>query len=183
VVAPFRLDTRASFAMKEDRTRRSRALPCALHVTARVRSAAERPEIELAFGNTGTAGAVFHVYDRKHLDRVPRRFTVEPDRSLTDVWQLGGDGGSYDLWLLGPAGFHRHVTGRVAGGSPAGSRRPALAERSGDGRAGARRSDVTGRRAHRSHQVATRGTPSSRIPGTPSRSPMAAGSSSAASSR
>jgi phospholipase C len=56
---------------------------------------------------------VFHVYDRKHLDRVPRRFTVEPDRRLIDAWQLGGDG-EYDLWVLAPGGFHRHLTGRAA---------------------------------------------------------------------
>jgi phospholipase C len=57
---------------------------------------------------------VFHVYDRKHLDRAPRRFTVEADRHLTDVWELGGDAGDYDLWLIAPNGFHRHFTGRAA---------------------------------------------------------------------
>jgi phospholipase C len=67
--------------------------------------------IELQLLNTGTAGAVFHVYDRKHLDRVPRRYTVEPDRHLADRWDLDDDGGHYDLWLIGPNGFHRHVTG------------------------------------------------------------------------
>jgi phospholipase C len=104
----------AMLPVQEEGTRPSRALPYELHVTARVRPGPERPQIELTFGNTGTAGAVFHVHDRKHLDRVPRRFTVEPDRRLSDVWQLDGDGGDYDLWVLGPAGFHRHLTGRAA---------------------------------------------------------------------
>jgi phospholipase C len=91
--------------------RPSRALPYELHVTARARRAPA--QIELVFGNTGTAGAVLHVYDRAHLDRVPRRYTVGAGKQLTGAWDLAGDGGRYDLWVLGPNGFHRHVTGRV----------------------------------------------------------------------
>ena len=93
--------------------RPSRALPYELHVLASV--SPRTPHIDLRFVNTGTAGAVFQVYDRKHLDRLPRRYTVEPDKQLVDRWELAGDGGAYDLWLLGPAGFHRHFTGRAAG--------------------------------------------------------------------
>ena len=101
--------------VQEESARPSRALPYELHVTARVRPGLDQPpQIELTFGNTGTAGAVFHVYDRLHLDRVPRRYTVEPDRQLTDAWQLAGDGGRYDLWPIAPGGFHRHITGRAA---------------------------------------------------------------------
>jgi phospholipase C len=101
--------------VQEESARPSRALPYELHVTAavRLRSTQPGPVIELAFGNTGTAGAVFHVYDRKHLERAPRRFTVEPGKRLADAWQLGGDGGDYDLWLIAPGGFHRHLTGRA----------------------------------------------------------------------
>jgi len=91
--------------------RPSRALPYELHVAANIRAQPSR--IELTLANTGTAGAVFHVYDRKHLDRVPRRFTVEPARQLVGRWDLVDDAGDYDLWLLGPNGFHRHVTGRA----------------------------------------------------------------------
>ncbi|HEY0480692.1 MAG TPA: phospholipase C, phosphocholine-specific [Kofleriaceae bacterium] len=100
--------------VQEESARPSRALPYELHVAAAVRPrSAQGPHIELAFGNTGTAGAVFHVYDRKHLDRAPRRFTVEAGKRLADVWELGGDGGDYDLWLIAPGGFHRHFTGRA----------------------------------------------------------------------
>jgi phospholipase C len=53
------------------------------------------------------------VYDRLHLERAPRRYTVEAGRHLTGVWELGADGGAYDLWVLGPNGFHRHFTGSV----------------------------------------------------------------------
>jgi len=92
--------------------RPSRALPYELHVQARVQPHAA--QLELRFANTGTAGAVFHVYDRKHLDRAPRRFTVEPAKHLVDQWELADDAGDYDLWLIAPNGFHRHVTGRAA---------------------------------------------------------------------
>jgi phospholipase C len=92
--------------------RPSRALPYELHVAATVHPGA--PRIELRFANTGTAGAVFQVYDRKHLDRAPRRYTVEAGKQLDGVWQLGDDAGHYDLWLIAPNGFHRHFTGRAA---------------------------------------------------------------------
>ena len=44
----------------------------------------------LSFRNEGAAGAVFHVYDRTHLERIPRRYTVEAGRSLTDRWEIAG---------------------------------------------------------------------------------------------
>ncbi|MGH9889544.1 MAG: alkaline phosphatase family protein, partial [bacterium] len=98
--------------------RPSRALPYELHVTATVSRHREPHRIDLAFTNTGGAGAVFHVYDRKHLDRIPRRYTVEPDKRILDRWDLADDAGDYDLWLIAPNGFHRHFTGR-AGAHPA----------------------------------------------------------------
>ena len=65
----------------------------------------------LRFENTGSAAAVFHVYDRLHLDRLPRRYTVEPNKQLTDTWASSLSDGRYDLWVLGPNGFHRHFAG------------------------------------------------------------------------
>ena len=62
----------------------------------------------------GAAGAVLHVYDRLHLSRIPRRYTVEAGRSLADHWEIAG-GGSYDLWVLGPNGFVRGFSGNVDG--------------------------------------------------------------------
>lgn len=84
--------------------RPSRALPYELHAHAR-REALGR--LELAFANTGTAGAVFHVYDRLRLNDIPRRYMVEPSRQLTDTWNPDLLG-RHDLWVLGPNGFHRH---------------------------------------------------------------------------
>lgn len=108
--------------VQEHCARPSRALPYELNVVASVQYDAGSPArpaaIDLRFANTGTAGAVFHVYDRKHLDRVPRRYTVEAGKHLIGRWELAADAGAYDLWLLGPNGFHRHFTGR-AGAHPA----------------------------------------------------------------
>jgi phospholipase C len=56
---------------------------------------------------------VFHVYDKKHLDRAPRRYTVGAGHELGGEWDTSADGGNYDLWLLGPNGFHRHFTGQI----------------------------------------------------------------------
>lgn len=91
--------------------RYSRALPYELHTSGRVDPGAVR--MSLTFSNTGTAAAVFHVYDRLHLDRTPRRYTVEAGKQLDDRWDCALDNGDYDLWVLGPNGFHRHFVGNV----------------------------------------------------------------------
>jgi phospholipase C len=91
--------------------RPSRALPYELHVHAKERASAGT--VALSFRNTGRAGAVFHVYDRKHLALIPRRYTVGAGDELGGEWDLSADGGAYDLWVLGPNGFHRHFTGKL----------------------------------------------------------------------
>ena len=67
--------------------------------------------MRLAFSVGAGLAAVFHVYDRLRLDAVPRRYTVEPGRVLEAQWALHGDNRAYDLWVLGPAGFHRAFAG------------------------------------------------------------------------
>lgn len=92
--------------------RPSRALPYRLEVASEVTEGA----VSLQFLNTGAAGAVFHVYDKLHLERFPRRYTVEAGKSLSDVWTpVPRDQGQYDLWVLGPNGFHRQLQGTVGG--------------------------------------------------------------------
>lgn len=88
-------------------TRPSRALPYELHVYDTLRDGG----IELCFANTGTAAAVFHVYDKNNLEAIPRRYTVEAGKQLTGVWE---DIEAYDLWVLGPNGFHRHFSGHCS---------------------------------------------------------------------
>jgi phospholipase C len=89
--------------------RPSRALPYELHVHARRQP--RGGSFELTFRNTGAAGAVFHVYDRLHLERMPRRYTVEAHKDVSDAWNVGADDGAYDLWILAPNGFHRAFRG------------------------------------------------------------------------
>jgi phospholipase C len=93
-------------------TRPSRALPYELHTSAKVDATGGK--LQLLFANTGKAAAVFHVYDKKHLDRLPRRYMVEAGKTLDDTWTpAAGDNGLYDLWVLGPNGFHRQFKGNV----------------------------------------------------------------------
>jgi phospholipase C len=93
--------------------RPSRALPYRLEVLADVRDTDRAVRLQMA--NRGAQGAVFHVYDRLRLEEIPRRYTVEAGKSLADVW-TGGD--NYDLWLLGPNGYHRALKGSLGGAQP-----------------------------------------------------------------
>jgi phospholipase C len=91
---------------QEPGIRRARPLPYALSVGETIADDA----IQLRFVADGAQAAVFHVYDRTDLSQAPRRFTVEPGRALDGRWAFD-DEGRYDLWVLGPNGFHRHFRG------------------------------------------------------------------------
>jgi phospholipase C len=103
--------------LQERGVRPSRALPYELHVDATTSPASG---VTLTFRSAGTQGVVFHAYDRLHLDRIPRRYTVEAGKSLSDTWNVWPDGGAYDLQVYGPNGFVRFFKGRVAAGQPQG---------------------------------------------------------------
>ncbi|MDO5692043.1 MAG: phospholipase C, phosphocholine-specific [Pseudomonadota bacterium] len=92
-------------------TRPSHALPYEPHTSARADAAAQR--VRLLFANSGSAAAVFHVYDRLHLDGAPRRYMVEAGKQLEDAWSTAQDAGAYDLWVLGANGYHRRFTGKT----------------------------------------------------------------------
>ncbi len=100
---PPPVGTAGALPLQAAGVRYSRALPYELHVES-------RPDgiggLELTFSNTGKAGAVFHVYDRRDLDSIPRRYAVEAGRQLSDIWAPDLLG-RHDLWVLGPNGFHR----------------------------------------------------------------------------
>jgi phospholipase C len=100
---------------QEKGTRFSRALPYQLHVHSKVSG---DDGFELQFVNEGLAGAVFHVYDMLHLDRIPRRYTVEAGKILEDVWHSGSDGKNYNLEIYGPNGFFRHFKGNTSSPEP-----------------------------------------------------------------
>lgn len=85
---------------QEPGVRPSRRLPYDLETTGQ----AAGGEFVLNFLNRGEVGAVFQVYDRRRLDLIPRRYTVEAGKSLTDAWPREG---GYDLEVFGPNGFFR----------------------------------------------------------------------------
>jgi phospholipase C len=97
---------------QEPGVRPSRALPYVLNSTASIAGGG----VSLTFTNSGTQGAVFHVYDQLHLNRIPRRYTVEAGKSLTDTWSSSADGGDYNLWVYGPNGFLRTYQGSAVDG-------------------------------------------------------------------
>ncbi|MBO9737981.1 phospholipase C, phosphocholine-specific [Xanthomonas axonopodis pv. begoniae] len=86
--------------------RRSRALP--YRPSVELAYLPERGEVKLHMANAGTA-AVLHVYDHFDLAAIPRRYTVGKGAAVDGTWTTYD--GRYDLWLLGPNGFHRHYRG------------------------------------------------------------------------
>ncbi len=105
---PIPQGSAGTFPVQATGVRPSRALPYELHVDAEELL----DGVKLSFRVTGSQAAVFHVYDRLDLATVPRRYTVESGKTLDDTWQADGDG-AYDLWVMGPNGFLRHVQGAV----------------------------------------------------------------------
>ncbi len=101
--------------LQAEGVRPSRALPYDLVTTCKVIPGARSPSatrVNLVFANSGRQAGVFHVYDRRRLADLPRRYTVEPGKHLSDLWAPTATG-AYDLWVLGPNGFHRHFTGNA----------------------------------------------------------------------
>jgi phospholipase C len=103
----------------EPGVRYSRALPYDLGVYATPQADGR---LRLDFINDGSQGAVLHVYDKKHLDRIPRRYTVAAHARLDDdIWHPAAvDGGRYDLEVFGPNGFFRSFQGNVSNEHDAG---------------------------------------------------------------
>ncbi|QIO04534.1 phosphocholine-specific phospholipase C [Acinetobacter shaoyimingii] len=97
------------FPVQEQGIRPSRALPYILHTSAKVQPSMQ--QVQLLFSNTGTQAAVFHVYDKLNLEAIPRRYVIEAGQQLDDVWEM--QQGKYDLWVLGPNGFHRGFVGNL----------------------------------------------------------------------
>ncbi len=99
---------------QEAGTRPSRALPYVLNVTL----ATAPGKASLTFVNAGTQATVFHVYDLLHPTAIPRRYTVEAGKSLTDAW-AASSGGTYHMRVYGPNGFARYYYGNVNVAQPA----------------------------------------------------------------
>jgi phospholipase C len=107
-VAPQRLP---QFAQAPS-VRPARALPYVMHADG-----LRQPDgaLRVSFAAEGPQGVVFHVYDRRHLDRIPRRYTVAAGERLEDRWlPTAEDRGRYDLWVYGPNGWVRSLSGDPA---------------------------------------------------------------------
>ncbi len=102
---------------QEKGSRFSRALPYKLYCTLKHLKAAS--QVQLLFENKGDKGAVYHVYNMKRLDMIPRRYTVEAGKSLADEWNLSESKGAYDLEVHGPNGYFHRFTGSIQNAEPA----------------------------------------------------------------
>jgi phospholipase C len=92
---------------QEAGVRPSRALPYALDLEEVVRDGS----LHLTFRNPGATTVVFQVNDLTHPDTVPRHYTVEPGKALTDAWPAAG---GYRLEIRGPNQWYRELAGRSA---------------------------------------------------------------------
>lgn len=87
----------------------------ALHYSLRchVNSMRAEQQVRLVFDNRGKKGAVYHVYDMNNLEQIPRRYTVEAGKQLSDEWNLNAESGQYHLEVFGPNGFFQSFKGSV----------------------------------------------------------------------
>ncbi len=89
----------------------SRALTYALYCN--VQPLADKQQLQLLFKNEGKKGAVYHVYDMNDLESIPRRYTVEAGKELSDEWELQRTMGKYHLEVFGPNGYFQSFKGSV----------------------------------------------------------------------
>lgn len=57
--------------------------------------------------NEGSKGAVYHIYNMHRLEAIPRRYTVEAGKSLSDEWEVTAEG-LYDLEVYGLMGIFKN---------------------------------------------------------------------------
>ena len=91
---------------QEQGTKTSRALPYKFDITDTVDK--NKMQIEIIMSNIGDASVVFHVFDYLNMNVTenPRKFTIEPNKQLTDTWNITKDG-KYNISLHGPNGYVR----------------------------------------------------------------------------
>jgi phospholipase C len=97
---------------QETGQRYARAIPYELDAHGQLDLAAGH--FTIGFANTGGVGVYFQVRDALNLN-LPRGYTVEPGKSLSDNWAAVGE---YDLSVYGPNGFFRRFKGSVLGRNP-----------------------------------------------------------------
>lgn len=101
------LPDHAAAPVQETGLRRRRATPYQLDARLRIPGAGHAL---LLANHSAERAAVFHVYDVTQLDQVPARYTVGAGRELAHPLPVSGE--ASDIFVLGPNGFHRRLTGR-----------------------------------------------------------------------
>ncbi len=101
---------------QEKGTRFSRALTYRLHCTMKYLK--NEKQVQLLFENKGRKGAVYQVYNLNRLDMIPRRYTIEAGKSLTDEWKVDEDNGAYNLEVYGPNGYFHKFSGNINKNEP-----------------------------------------------------------------
>ena len=101
---------------QEKGIRYSRKLPYRLYTHCKVLKGENK--VRLVFENKGAAGAVYHVYDMNHLQKIPRRYTVEAGKMLSDEWDTAATDGTYDLEVYGPNGYFHKFSGSIQNHEP-----------------------------------------------------------------
>jgi phospholipase C len=102
---------------QEPGRRLARALPYSLQADATVDVSSQT--VSIAFENTGSIGAFFHVRTAQPAENTgkgtgPWGYTVDPaKRVLSDRWSAT-NGTEYDLSVYGPNGFFRRVAGGLS---------------------------------------------------------------------
>ena len=89
--------------------RPARPVPYELHAHGEVNFGDDT--VELAFGNSGKAAAVFHV--RSGNGDGPWTYTVGAGDELSDTWSFGNGQSAYDLSVYGANGFVRTFKGNL----------------------------------------------------------------------
>jgi phospholipase C len=98
--------------VQEPGVRPARALPYTLDAQGSLQG--QGNTFKISFDNMGQAAAVFQVRSGSGAE-LPRSYTLEPGKHLSDVWSVTANGATgYDLSAYGPNGFMR----TFRGGSP-----------------------------------------------------------------
>lgn len=92
--------------MQETGLRRRRATPYDLDARLGLEAGAAALSLH---NRSAERAAVFHIYDVARLNEIPARYTVGAGQTL--VHRLPVPGEAVDIFVLGPAGFHRRLTG------------------------------------------------------------------------
>ena len=107
--------TDQSLPLQERGLRRARALPYELSVDGTANAGLGTFRID--FRNTGKAGVCFQVRSG-NASEGPWSYTVEADKSLSNIWNVAKTQGKYDLSVFGPNGFLRQFSGVVSRSAP-----------------------------------------------------------------